>query len=46
MNAYKIFTSLELTEKMPKFPFGFGDGFNIALIPPLWYFIMNPFVDQ
>jgi len=46
MNAYKIYTSLELSDKMPKFPFGFVDGILLALFPPLWRFVMNPFVDQ
>jgi alkane 1-monooxygenase len=46
MNAYKIFTTLELTEKMPKFPFNFLEGAFIAIIPPLWYHIMNPYVDE
>jgi alkane 1-monooxygenase len=45
MNAYKYFTTLELTDKMPRFPFTFGEGFYLASISPLWYYIMNPFVD-
>lgn len=46
MNAYKIFTTLELNEKMPRFPFSFVEGVYLAFIPPLWYYIMNPFVDE
>ena len=46
MNAYKVFTTLELTEKMPKFPFDFPTGSLIGLIPPLWHFAMNPYVDE
>ena len=46
MNAYKIFTTLELSEKMPRFPFSFIEGVYLAIIPPLWYYIMNPFVDE
>jgi hypothetical protein len=45
MNAYKYFTTMELTEKMPKFPVTFNEA--IYLCPtPLWYYIMNPFVDE
>lgn len=46
MNAYKIFTTLELTDKMPRFPFNFFEGGLISLFPPLWYYIMNPYVDE
>ena len=46
MNAYKVYTTLELTDKMPKFPFSFLDGSLYGLIPPLWYYIMNPYVDE
>lgn len=31
---------------MPKFPMSFQDGINMALIPPLWFYIMNPYVDE
>jgi hypothetical protein len=30
---------------MPKFPFSFLEGIIMSLFPPLWYYIMNPFVD-
>lgn len=46
MNAYKIFTTLELTDRMPRFPFPFMHGALIALFPPLWFYVMNPFVDE
>jgi alkane 1-monooxygenase len=46
MNAYKYFTTLELTEKMPKFPITFYEGTFLALIPPLWYYLMDPYVDE
>jgi hypothetical protein len=46
MNAYKIYTTLELTDKMPRFPFNFVEGAFIALIPPLWFYVMNPYVDE
>lgn len=31
---------------MPRFPFNFIEGSFLALIPQLWYFIMNPYVDE
>lgn len=46
MNAYKFNSTLELTAKMPRFPFSFNEGAYIALTPPLWYFVMNPYVDE
>ena len=30
---------------MPHFPFSFLEGTLLALIPPLWYYLMNPYVD-
>jgi H+/gluconate symporter-like permease len=45
MNAYKYYTTLDLNEKMPKFPVTFGEAFYLSLTP-LWYYIMNPFVDE
>jgi len=45
MNAYKIYPTLDLNEKMPLFPFDFVAGITLALIPPLWYKIMNPLAD-
>lgn len=46
INAYKIYTTMELTDKMPKFPFNFFEGSFLALVPPLWYYVMNPYVDE
>lgn len=46
MNAYKSFNTLDLTDKMPNFPFDFPVGMAMCIIPPLWKKIMNPFVDQ
>lgn len=46
MNAYKIYTSMELTDQMPRFPFNFIEGSFLALFPPLWFFMMNPYVDE
>lgn len=46
MNAYKVYTTMELNDKMPKFPFRFLDATLIALTPPLWYYIANPYVDE
>ena len=46
MNAYKFFTTMELTPAMPKFPMSFQEGVYMAMIPPLWFHIMNPYVDE
>ena len=46
MNAYKIYTTLEMNDKMPVFPFSFFDGSVFCIIPQLWYFIMDPYVDE
>lgn len=46
MNAYKIYPTLDLTPKMPLFPFNFVDGVLMATFPPLWYAVMNPLVDE
>lgn len=45
MNAYKVYPTLDLTDKMPQFPFDFVTGMILCLIPPLWWHIMNPLVD-
>ena len=45
MNAYKIFTSLDLNEKMPLFPFDFFHAMFWAAIPQAWFSIANPLVD-
>lgn len=37
---------MELTEKMPRLPFTFAEAIHLALISPLWYYAMNPFVDE
>jgi hypothetical protein len=31
---------------MPKFPFSFIEGAFISFIPSLWYFVMNPYVEE
>ncbi len=31
---------------MPRFRFSFFQGMFLALIPPLWYYVMNPYVDE
>ena len=46
MNAYKIFTSLDLSEKMPLFPFSFMHGMMWCLLPQKWFKVMNPLVDK
>ena len=37
---YQILTNVEDTA--PQLPFGYGTMFLIALIPPLWFSLMNP----
>ena len=46
MNAYKIYPTLDLTNKMPQFPFDFVTGLVIATIPPLWIWLINPLADE
>lgn len=46
MNAYKIFTTLDLNDKMPLFPFDFMHGMIWCLNPKGWFSIMNPLVDK
>jgi alkane 1-monooxygenase len=46
MNAYKYFSTLELNDKMPKFPITFNEGLYLSFISPLWYYLMNPFVAE
>lgn len=45
MNAYKIYSSLELNDKMAIYPFDFLTAIFIAFVPPLWYKVSNPLVD-
>ena len=46
LNAYKVFTTLDLTKEMPVFPFGFYEGMYMCVLPPLWYYVMDPYVDE
>ena len=46
MNAYKIYTTLDLNEKMPQFPFDFMHGMIWCLHPKGWFSTMNPLVDK
>lgn len=46
MNAYKIYPTLDLTEKMPQFPFDFVSAILMATVPPLWTWLVNPLVDE
>lgn len=46
MYAYKIYPTLDITTPMPLFPFDFVTGVILSQIPPLWYAIMNPLVDE
>lgn len=45
MNAYKTYSTLELTEVMPLFPFDFIQAVLFSLIPPLWWAVADPLVD-
>jgi alkane 1-monooxygenase len=40
--AAKRYQSLELLQQAPQLPAGYGVMFLLALIPPLWFRIMNP----
>jgi alkane 1-monooxygenase len=42
MNAYKYYSISDLTPAMPRFAFSIFEGIMLTLIPPLWYYIMNP----
>ena len=46
MNAYKLYSTLDLTEKMPRMPTDFNTANLFAPIHPLWYKMMNPYVDN
>ncbi len=46
MNAYKVFSSLELNGKMPLFPFSFPEGIVTAWFPTFWYKAANHLVDR
>ena len=43
--AAKRYQSLELLPHAPQLPGGYGAMFLLALIPPLWFRVMNPRVD-
>lgn len=45
MNAYKIYSTLDLTDKMPQFPFDFVSALVMATVPALWFKLINPLVD-
>ncbi|NNF33654.1 MAG: alkane 1-monooxygenase [Saprospiraceae bacterium] len=44
--ASKKYQTLESYETSPQLPFGYPTSMLIALIPPLWFYIMNPKVKQ
>lgn len=46
LNAYKVYSTLSMNDKMPIFPCGMHDIVNLAIIPPLWYYTMNPLVEK
>lgn len=46
MNAYKIYSTLDLNDKMPQYPFTFVQAVAACWIPWLWYKIADPLVDK
>jgi alkane 1-monooxygenase len=42
MAAGKRYQSLELLPHAPHLPGGYGAMFLLALLPPLWFRVMNP----
>jgi len=44
--ASKKYQVLESYDSSPQLPFGYPSSMLIALIPPLWFYIMNPRVKQ
>jgi alkane 1-monooxygenase len=40
--AAKRYQSLELPPQAPQLPAGYGAMFLLALVPPLWFRVMNP----
>jgi alkane 1-monooxygenase len=44
--AAKRFQSLELLPQAPQLPGGYGAMFLLALVPPLWFRVMNPRVPR
>lgn len=46
MNAHKVYPVMELNEKMPCFPFDFGNAMLFAPVPQLWFYLADPLVDE
>lgn len=46
MNAYKVYSSLELNEKMPLYPFSFPEAIAACWVPGIWYKIADHLVDK
>lgn len=46
MNAYKVYSSLELNEKMPMFPFTFTEAMAASWVPAIWYKVADHLVDR
>jgi alkane 1-monooxygenase len=44
--AAKRYQSLELLPQAPRLPGGYGAMFLLALVPPLWFRVMNPRVEE
>jgi alkane 1-monooxygenase len=42
MSAAKRYQALELLPHAPRLPGGYGAMFLLALVPPLWFHVMNP----
>jgi alkane 1-monooxygenase len=45
LSVAKRYQSLELLHHAPRLPGGYGAMFLLALVPPLWFHVMNPRVD-
>lgn len=45
-NPQRRYQILKLSEESPKMPFGYPTMVPIALIPPLWFYLINPILDE
>jgi hypothetical protein len=46
MKPYKIYSTLDLTEKMPHYPFSFPEAALACWFPSLWFKAIDPLVDR
>lgn len=44
--AYKKYQNLNHFDESPQLPFGYPGSILLSLIPPLWFKVMNPLLDQ